>query len=59
MILIFIIIFILISEIPIPEKLLINANLIQKLRYGENPHQLGAIYSNEEDLNLKKLKEKI
>ena len=47
-----------ISDKPIPDKLLINANLIEKLRYGENPHQLGAIYSNEEDLNLLKIQGK-
>ncbi len=47
-----------ISDKPIPDKLLINAKLIQKLRYGENPHQLGAIYSNEEDLNLLKIQGK-
>ena len=36
----------LITKNTIPEKLLINANLIETLRYGENPHQSGAIYSN-------------
>ena len=44
-----------ISNDKIPEKLIINKNLIQKLRYGENPHQLGAIYGNQEEFNLKKL----
>ena len=33
----------------IPKKLFIKANLIQKLRYGENPHQFGAIYGNQEE----------
>jgi len=28
-----------------PEKKIIHSKLIEKLRYGENPHQLGAIYS--------------
>ena len=42
----------------IPDKLVVNAKLIQKLRYGENPHQYGAIYSNEEDFELKKIQGK-
>ena len=46
------------SKIEIPEKIFIKTNLIQKLRYGENPHQLGAIYGNEENFNLIKLQGK-
>ena len=46
------------SRKEIPEKLLFTTNLIQKLRYGENPHQLGAIYSNEKDFKLIKLQGK-
>ena len=46
------------SKKEIPEKLFFKANLIQKLRYGENPHQLGAIYKNEEDFKLIKLQGK-
>ncbi len=42
----------------IPNKLFVSAKLIQKLRYGENPHQYGGIYSNEEDFKLKKLQGK-
>ena len=42
----------------IPEKLIFKANLIQKLRYGENPHQLGAIYGDRENFGLKKLQGK-
>ena len=38
-----------------PEKKIIQANLIEKLRYGENPHQLGAIYSNKSKLNIEKI----
>ena len=41
-----------------PKKLILNANLVQKLRYGENPHQFGAIYSNNENFKLKKLQGK-
>ncbi len=43
------------SEEKIPEKLFVKANLIHKLRYGENPHQFGAIYGNEEEFKIKKL----
>jgi len=43
------------SKEKIPKKLFIKANLIRKLRYGENPHQLGAIYGNEEEFKIKKL----
>ena len=39
----------------IAENLFINEKLIQKLRYGENPHQVGAIYGNKESTNIKKL----
>tara|TARA_B100000029_G_scaffold208875_1_gene206724 strand:- start:7140 stop:8678 length:1539 start_codon:yes stop_codon:yes gene_type:complete len=47
-----------ISKKTIPDKLIVNAKLIKKLRYGENPHQLGAIYSDEEDFKLIKLQGK-
>ena len=36
-------------------KKIIYGNLIEKLRYGENPHQLGAIYSKYKTLDIKKL----
>tara|TARA_B100001250_G_scaffold203497_1_gene174553 strand:+ start:2319 stop:3857 length:1539 start_codon:yes stop_codon:yes gene_type:complete len=38
-----------------PNKKLIYGNLIEKLRYGENPHQNAGIYSNQNNLGLKKL----
>ena len=38
-----------------PEKKLLFGNLIQKLRYGENPHQKSAIYSQTKSLNIKQL----
>ncbi len=47
-----------ISKIKIPENLIIKSKLIQKLRYGENPHQEGALYSNHSDFKLKKLQGK-
>ncbi len=38
-----------------PEKLFFDAKLVHKLRYGENPHQSGAIYSSENNFQLAKL----
>jgi len=35
-----------------PKRKLIYANLIEKLRYGENPHQEAAIYSLDKSLNI-------
>jgi len=43
------------SNNKFPKKKLIYGNLIENLRYGENPHQDSAIYSNEENLNIKLL----
>ncbi len=36
----------------LPKRLVIHGNLIEKLRYGENPHQEGALYSQNVDLNI-------
>ena len=33
------------NKVFFPQKKIIYGNLIEKLRYGENPHQEGAIYS--------------
>ncbi len=38
-----------------PKRKLIYGNLIEKLRYGENPHQEAAIYSFDESLNIVQL----
>ena len=38
-----------------PKKKIIHANLVEKLRYGENPHQKSAIYSTKKNLNIKKI----
>ena len=43
------------SKIIFPEKKVIYGNLIERLRYGENPHQEGAIYSQKNDLKIKKI----
>ena len=42
-------------DIKFPQKKVIHGNLIDKLRYGENPHQLSAIYSQNQKLRLKKI----
>ena len=38
-----------------PEKKIIYGNLIQELRYGENPHQKAAIYSKSNEFGLNQL----
>ena len=38
-----------------PKKKIIYGNLIEKLRYGENPHQHAAIYSKTQSLNIKQI----
>ena len=38
-----------------PHKKIISGNLIEKLRYGENPHQEAGIYSKTKNLNLKQI----
>ena len=38
-----------------PKKKIIYGNLIEKLRYGENPHQHAAIYSKSQSLNIKQI----
>ena len=38
-----------------PKKKVIYGNLIEKLRYGENPHQESAIYSRTKNLNIKQI----
>ena len=37
------------------EKKIIYGNLIERLRYGENPHQISAIYSKNKDFKLRKI----
>ena len=43
------------SKNNFPKKKLIYGNLIEKLRYGENPHQKAAIYSYNKSLEIKQL----
>ena len=40
---------------PFPKKKIIYGNLIEKLRYGENPHQQSAIYSKSNNLHIKQI----
>ena len=44
-----------IMENRYPNKITFNGTLIGKLRYGENPHQSGALYSRENFTELEKL----
>ena len=44
-----------ISNTLFPQKKIIHSNLIEKLRYGENPHQESAIYSQSNGLNINKI----
>ena len=44
-----------ISNIHFPQKKIIHGNLIEKLRYGENPHQESAIYSEHSNLQINKI----
>ena len=43
------------SKNKFPKKKILHGHLIEKLRYGENPHQEGAIYSKDSDFKLKQL----
>ena len=38
-----------------PKKKIIYGTLIEKLRYGENPHQHAAVYSKTQNLNIKQI----
>ena len=44
-----------ISNIYFPHKKIIHANLIEKLRYGEKPHQESAIYSKYKNIKINKI----
>ena len=47
-----------ISKTSFPKNITIHGNLIEKLRYGENPHQEGAIYSQNKDLKINQIQGK-
>jgi phosphoribosylaminoimidazolecarboxamide formyltransferase/IMP cyclohydrolase len=42
-------------DVKFPNKKTFTGKLVENLRYGENPHQKAAIYSNENNLNIKQL----
>ena len=44
-----------ISNISFPQKKIIYGSLVEKLRYGENPHQESAIYSKNQDFGVNKI----
>ena len=44
-----------IARIRYPKKIIFNGLLVNRLRYGENPHQTGAIYSKDHFDELEKL----
>ena len=44
-----------ISNIDFPQKKIIHSNLIEKLRYGENPHQDAAIYSTNNKTSINQI----
>ena len=44
-----------IKKTNFPKKKIFYGNLVEKLRYGENPHQEAAIYSKTKSLNIKKI----
>jgi len=42
-------------NVDFPHKKISHGNLIEKLRYGENPHQKSALYSKNKDIKIKKI----
>ena len=44
-----------ISQVNFPKKKILYGSLIEKLRYGENPHQESALYSRRMNLNISQI----
>ena len=44
-----------ISSISFPKKKVFHANLVETLRYGENPHQKSAIYSKNSSIKIRQI----
>ena len=44
-----------INKVDFPKKKIIYGNLIEKLRYGENPHQQAGIYSRTKNLDINQI----
>ena len=47
------------NNINFPKRKILYTNLIENLRYGENPHQLGAFYSQNKNNKLEQIQGKI
>ena len=47
-----------ITNTTFPRKKIFHGNLVERLRYGENPHQQSAIYSKNSDIYLKQIQGK-
>ncbi|MDC0150598.1 bifunctional phosphoribosylaminoimidazolecarboxamide formyltransferase/IMP cyclohydrolase [Candidatus Pelagibacter sp.] len=47
-----------ISKINFPKKKIIYGNLVEKLRYGENPHQESGVYTQNDNIGLNKIQGK-
>ena len=44
-----------ISNLSFPQKKIFCGTLVEKLRYGENPHQQGALYSQDQNIKIYKI----
>ena len=44
-----------ITNIDFPNKKVLHGNLIETLRYGENPHQISGIYSTKSEVDMKQI----
>ena len=44
-----------INNINFPHKKIFHANLIETLRYGENPHQISSLYSKNSTMDIKQI----
>jgi len=47
-----------ITNTNFPKKIVIHGNLIETLRYGENPHQRSAVYSRKPEMDIKQIQGK-
>ena len=47
-----------ITNTNFPKKIVMHGNLIETLRYGENPHQRGAVYSRKPEMDIKQIQGK-
>ncbi len=47
-----------ITNTNFPKKIVMHGNLIETLRYGENPHQRSAVYSRKPEMDIKQIQGK-